>query len=199
MKTIKFNSEEDWLAARRGKVTGTRLADLIPKRGGGYKIGYYELIAERIALPATEEAAMDRGHRLEADALDRFEAETGKKVDKDLAMWVRDDNEDIAISPDGIVGKTEAVEVKCLASARHLEAFMTGEIPGDYEEQVLQYFIVNDELEALHFVFYDPRMPKDFFFFTRTRAEVAEKVSEYLAMERRVLEEIRELESQLTF
>ncbi len=187
------------MAARRGKVTGTRLGDLIPKRGGGYKIGYYELIAERIALPATEEAAMDRGHRLEEEALDRFATETGKTVDKDLAMWVREDNEDIAISPDGIIGETEAVEVKCLASSRHLEAFMTRSIPGEYDEQVLQYFIVNDKLEALHFVFYDPRMPKDFFFFTRTRAEVAEKVSEYLEMERRVLAEIKELENKLTF
>ncbi len=199
MRTLNFNSEAEWLDARRGRVTGTRLGDLVAKRGGGYKIGYYELLAERIALPATDESAMDRGHRLEEDALDRFAQETGKEVDKTLKMWVRDDNEDIAISPDGTVGETEAVEVKCLASSRHIEAFLTGKIPSEYDEQILQYFIVCDSLESLHFVFYDPRMPKDFFFFTKTRAEVAEKVSEYFEMQKRVLLEIADLEKKLTF
>lgn len=199
MKTLKFNSSEEWLDARRGKVTGTRLADLIEKRGGGHKIGYYELIAERIALPPTEESAMDRGHRIEEEALDRFAKESGKKVDKDLKMWIRDDHEDIAVSPDGTIGETEAVECKCLSSARHLEAYLTKQIPGDFEEQILQYFIVNDKLKKLHFVFYDPRMPIDFFYFTKTREEVAANVSEYFELEKRVLAEIRAIEKQLTF
>jgi predicted phage-related endonuclease len=199
MRTILFDSEAEWLDARRGRVTGTRLGDLIAKRGGGYKIGFYELIAERIALPATDESPMDRGHRLEEDALDRFAKETGKTVDKVLKMWVREDNENIAVSPDGTIGETEAVEVKCLSSARHIEALLTKEIPSEYDEQVLQYFIVNDKLKTLYFVFYDPRMPKDFFYFTRVRADMAEKASEYLEMEKRVLLEIQSIENQLTF
>jgi hypothetical protein len=199
MKTLKFDTEEAWLEARRGRVTGTRLKDLIVKRGTGKKIGFYELIAERIALPPDGENVMDRGKRLEDDAIERFAKETGKKVNTDLVLWYREDDENIAISPDGYIGKTEAVEVKCLSSARHLEAMLTGQIPSDYEFQVLQYFIVNDKLKTLYFVFYDPRMPKDFFYFAVKRADVQERVDTYLELERNVLMEIAEIESQLTF
>lgn len=199
MKIVKFSDEQAWLDARLGRITGTRLKDLIVKRGTKKKIGYYELIAERIALPATEENAMDRGHRLEEEAIMRFTEETGKKVNTELVMWMRDDNDMIAISPDGYIGKKEAVEVKCLSSARHIEAILTKEIPNEYQEQVLQYFIVNDDLQTLYFVFYDPRMPKDFFYVTVTREEVQKKVDEYLELEKQVLQEIAEIESQFTF
>jgi len=198
-KVIKFEDEHSWLEARRGRITGTRLKDLINKRGGAPKLGYYELIAERIALPASQENAMDRGHRLEKDACARFAKETGKKVNNELVIWQRDDNENIAISPDGAIGKTEALECKCLSSARHIEAWLTKEIPSEYEEQILQYFIVNDSLKKLYVVFYDPRMPKDFFYLTVSRKDVVDKVVEYLELEKRVLREIEEIERQLTF
>ena len=142
---------------------------------------------------------MDRGKRLEDEAIERFAKETGKKVNTDLVLWYRDDDENIAVSPDGYIGKTEAVECKCLSSARHIEAWLTQEIPDEYEYQVLQYFIVNDSLKTLHFVFYDPRMPKDFFYFTIHRKRLQRQIEEYLDLERRVLAEIAQIESKLTF
>ena len=162
MKIQRFDNEDEWLEARLGRITGTRLKDLV-RRGSGYKIGFYEIIAERIAIPTNAENVMDRGKRLEDEALERFAKETKKKVSNDLVIWHRDDDESIAVSPDGSVGKTETIECKCLSSARHLEAWITKEIPADYEMQALQYFIVNEKLKTLYFVFYDPRMPKDFF------------------------------------
>lgn len=199
MISRSYNSEEEWLEARKGKVTGTRLKDLILKRGTGKKIGYYELIAERIALPPNGENVMDRGHRLESDALERFSQETGKEVDGSLVMWCREDNEDIAVSPDGVIGNKEAVECKCLSSARHIEAWLTKRVPDEYEYQVLQYFIVNDELEVLYFVFYDPRCPIDMFYLTIKREDKVEEIAEYLELERQVLEEVKHIEDQLTF
>ncbi len=197
MKTIKFESREEWLEARRGRITGTRLKDLITK--GKPKMGFYEIIAERIAIPASEENVMDRGLRLEDEALKRFTEETGKKVNTDLVLWQRDDDENIAISPDGVIGKTEAAEVKCLSSARHLEAWLTKEIPAEYEYQILQYFIVNDKLKTLYFIFFDPRMPKDFFFYPVKRADIQEQVDEYLTLERDTLIKIAGIEKELTF
>jgi predicted phage-related endonuclease len=142
---------------------------------------------------------MDRGKRLEDEAIERFVKETGKKVNTDLVLWMRDDDENIAISPDGAIGKTAAVECKCLSSARHIEAWLTKAIPDEYEYQVLQYFIVNDSLKTLYFVFYDPRMPKDFFYFEVKRKDVQERVDAYIELERNVLAEIAEIEQQLTF
>lgn len=198
MQIQKFLNEEAWLEARLGKVTGTRLKDLISKTGKRKK-GFYEIIAERIALPANKENVMDRGHRLEDEAVQRFVKETSKQVSNDLEIWYREDNQDIAFSPDGSIGKTEAVEVKCLNSAAHIEAYLTQEIPDEYEYQVIQAFVVNEELEKLYFIFYDPRMPKDFFYIEIARTSIQDKVNECLELEIMVLNEINKLEDELTF
>lgn len=199
MKTLQFDNEEEWLDARKGKITGTRAGNLVSKRDGKPLKAYYETIAERVALPMNDENAMDRGKRLEVEAIERFEQETGKKVNKSLVLITRDDESDIAYSPDGFIGKTEDVEVKCLNSAAHIEALLTGKVPSEYEAQFLQGFVVNDKLKKRYAIFYDPRMPKDFFYFTIERKDVKEEVMAMLDMERRLLEQIREIEGKLTF
>jgi len=200
MKTHKFEDREAWLEARRGKITGSRLKDIVVKRGTGKKIGFYELIAERLGIPADDENSMDRGTRLESEAIETFKKETGKKVDTSLVIWTRDDNENIAISPDGFIGKTEAVEAKCLASARHIEAFLTQQIPDEYEFQKLQYFIVNDKLKTLYFCFYDPRLiAKPFFYIAVNRADIQEDIDTYLLYQKMTLEEVDSIVNSLTF
>lgn len=199
MKVQKFEDLDSWMIARRGRITGSRLKDLIVKRGTEKKIGFYELIAERLGIPADGEAAMDRGHRLEAEAIEAFEKETGKKVDTSLLIWSHDDNEAIAISPDGVIGKTEAVEVKCLSSARHIEAVLTEKVPKEYEYQILQYFIVNDKLKKLYMVFYDPRLiAKPFFMLEIKREDLQEAVDAMLAEERTILAEVETIVNKLS-
>jgi len=199
MKIQLYQSKEEWMFARLGKITGSRLKDIVVKRGTGKKKGYYELIAERLAIEPDTEDVMARGNRLEPEAMERFIKETGKKVDTSLVIWTRDDNESIAISPDGFIGKTEAVEVKCLSSASHIEAWLTQEIPSEYEMQVYQYFIVNDNLETLYLTFYDPRIPcKDFFFLTINRKDIQEQVDEYLEYQKTTLAEIDQIVNTLT-
>lgn len=200
MKTLKFNNELEWLEARKTRITGSRLKDIVIKRATAPKIGFYELIAERLALPGDGENPMERGTRLEDEAIELFRQKTKKEVDSSLILWTRDDNESIAVSPDGIIGETEACEVKCLASSRHIEAFLTNKVPNEYEYQVLQYFIVNEKLETLYFIFYDPRLSvKDFFYFTVTREEKKEDIEKYLAYQKEVLEQVKQIVNSLTF
>ncbi|MDE2218675.1 MAG: YqaJ viral recombinase family protein [Patescibacteria group bacterium] len=199
MKTLTFTEREEWLQARAGKITGTRLKDIIVKRGTGHKLGFYELIAERIAIPEDGEDPMERGARLESEAIERFVSETKKKVNTDLILWERDDNPNIAISPDGIIGKTEAVEIKCLSSARHIEAYLTHEIPDEYEYQTLQYFIVNDKLKTLYVCFYDPRVKlKEFFYIELHRKDLEEQIDVISLYERETLKEVDSIVSTLT-
>lgn len=200
MKTFNFETKEDWLAARRGKITGSRLKDIVVKRGTGKKIGYYELIAERLGIPADDENPMDRGSRLELEAIEYFENRTGKKVDKSLVMWTLEDNESIAISPDGFIEELEAVETKCLSSAKHIEAYLTQEIPDEYEFQKLQYFIVNDKLKTLYFCFYDPRiLVMPFFYIKINREDIEDEIKMYLDYQKQVLKEVDEIVNNLTF
>lgn len=199
----KYNSEEEWLEGRRGAITGTRAGNLSLKSGKGKKKGFYEIIAEKVAIPASGENVMDRGHRLETVAIERFSKDTGIKVNTDLVIWSREDCSDIAISPDGYIETNDkiesAIEVKCLSSASHIEAWLTKRVPDEYEYQSLQYFAVNDNLKTLYFVFYDPRCPVDMFYFTITRESVQVQVDELLKLERETLVQIEDIVSQLTF
>jgi hypothetical protein len=241
MKTLKFETREEWLAARRGRITGSRLNGVVSASGPTKemivnelkacnvefkptakkeeleplltaesrkklinqlpkKIGFYELIAERLGIPADDESSMDRGTRLEPEAMEVFKKTTGKKIDTSLVIWMRDDNENIAISPDGFKGVKEAVEVKCLSSARHIEAWLTKKIPDEYLFQRLQYFIVNDKLETLYFAFYDPRLlAKPFFVIEVQRADVQQEVDQYLDYQKQTLEEVDRIVNELTF
>lgn len=253
MQVLKFENREEWLFSRRGKITGTRLKDVVstggptkemmvkeleankieykktakkeeldalitPEMRGRLinqlprKKGFYELIAERLGVPPDDaENQMERGARLEADAVARFSKESGKEVDTSLYIWTRDDNESIAISPDGVISETEAVEAKCLASSRHIEAYLTKQIPDDYRMQAIQYFIVNDKLEVLHFVFFDPRFAMfsslnqkkvrdiDYFVIEIKREDIQAEVDEYLAYEKETMNQVDEIVNQLTF
>lgn len=195
----KFEDRESWLEARRGKITGSKLKDIIVKRGTGKKKGYYQLIVDKIAVLPDGENPMERGTRLEDEALDRFIKETGKEVDKSLVIFSREDNPNIAFSPDGFIGDNEVVEVKCLNSASHIEAWLTQEVPDEYYEQTIQPFIVNDTLTTLYLVFYDPRiLYKDYFYLTINRKDIQEKVDEYLDYQRKTLAEIDEIVLKLT-
>lgn len=201
MKIHKFDNEIDWKAFRRGKITGSRLKDIVVKRGTGKKIGFYELIAERLGIPADEENPMERGHRLEGEAVERFESKTGMKVSRDLVVWEHEDLEGIAVSPDGWIGKTakEAVEIKCLGSARHIEAVITNEVPDEYHYQAIQYFAVNDKLETLHFCFYDPRLKvKDFHVIEITREQMQEEVDAMITYQKDTLAEVDKYVQELS-
>jgi len=204
MKTKKFETRDEWMNARRGKFTGSKLKDIYSKRNPeNKKVGFYELIADKISVMPTGEPQRDIGTRLEGEAVDRFAKETKKKVDKTLVMWVREDDSNIGYSPDAFVpGKkiTEAVEVKCLAAPRHIEAYLTQQVPDDYIYQTRQAFITNDDLKTLYVVFYNPLIPcKDYFVIEVHRKEVEEEIETLLEYERKTLLEVNDIVAQLTF
>lgn len=205
-----FESREAWLVGRLGKFGGSSLKDVVNLRDGDTKAGVWRAAAESIIGSAaiaegelTSGQILERGHELEAKAIERFEQVTGKKVKRGLIQWERDDDSRMTVSPDGVIGKTAAVEVKCLLSPKHTEALFKRAIPKNtsgYEEQRLQYFIVNDKLKTLYHVFYHPDFPAplDFFFFTSTRKELQPEIDRYMAAEREAAAKVREIVNALT-
>lgn len=243
MKTIRYTGEKEWLNARIGKITGSRLKDIITKspftkddivnvlnaKGIEFKktdtkevlskslspddirylkskaekkMAFYELIAERLALPPDLEKPMDRGHRLELPALDLYEQKTGVKLNKDLIMWVSDTDESIAVSPDAEYAddETQAVEVKCLNSALHIKTVLTKEIPDEYHYQGMQYFAVNEKLQKLHFTFYDDRLviKEQFFIITLERKDYADEIQGILDFQKDTLTEVNKIVAELS-
>ena len=165
------------------------------------KLGFYRLLAERIARDADpDEDPRDKGHRLEQEAIDLLEQTNGIKYNRNR-FCISDDNPNMALSPDGLSESgTHAAEAKCLSTAYHLMALCENKIPDDYEEQKLQYFIVNDKLEQLDFVFYDPLVTaKPFFVITFYRDDLKDEVELYKQYEIGLLKEIDNLAEELTF
>lgn len=172
-----FNIEQrtpEWYLTRAGRITGTKLKGLMGRTREEWE---NLLVAERLSMTGTEESDMARGVRLEPEAVDFFEKKMNLKVDR-IGFTTADENKYIASSPDGLIydtvkGKyTQALETKCLSGKKHIAAFFekleirdnTKEgdtpcywevVPDDYKPQAVQYFIVNDDLETLYFVFYN--------------------------------------------
>lgn len=151
----------EWYHLRKGKIGGTGLAKILgtPYARGEY---FYEIIAERLTTGNAEaeeyENPMDRGLRLEDEAIAAFEFETGKKVEK-VGLCEDSENSQITNSPDGLIGDDEAVEIKCMGGKNHIKFWLDNEVPKEYIWQVIQYFVVNKNLKTLWFVGYNPDIP----------------------------------------
>ena len=199
MKTITRETKEEWLEDRRGRITGTSADKILSKRDKKPLKGFYQLLADRVAIPETDENKMDRGLRLEDEAIERFCKETGKKVTHcENTLCYREDDPNIAYSPDGIVESEQAdVEVKCKDTALHIEAIIEEKIPSEYEAQIIQGFVVNDEMKTRYFILYDPRCPRDLLYFTLNRTDYAEKIATALTEQREILQQLSELEDKI--
>jgi len=168
------------------------------------KIGFYETIAERLSIPQEEfENPMDRGLRLEDEAAQVF-AEKYEKQLETTGCWQSDDDENIINSPDRAIKNgdkyTEAVEIKCLNSTSHIKAIVENDIPEEYQSQVIQYFIVNDDLETLYFVFYDPRVQSvPFHCIEVTRESLGDRPARYKQFQIQQLREMDEIVERLAF
>lgn len=194
------------VAELAGMLEPEELAEL--KLEGEPKERFYEIIAERVARPITPNdyadqlngqpfSMMARGHILEPEAIAAFEAKTGKKVDEDSCVWVSDYDQAAYVSPDGCFtdkdGKIrEAIEVKCLSSAKVIKAYLEGKYPKEYAPQILKYFMVNDDLEKLYFVIYTDVIPGlELQVFEIERKEIEAQLIEAKAFESVVLERIK--------
>lgn len=125
------------------------------------KIEFYRVMADKLAEPEDDENRMKRGLRLEQKAADRFSEETGKKLIQ-VGCCVSDIDDRIINSPDRLVDVgteifEEAVEIKNLNNATHLQVIVENEVPDEYFTQKVQYFVVNEKLKRCFWVFHNDR------------------------------------------
>jgi putative phage-type endonuclease len=162
----------EWFAQRLGKVTASRVADVIAKTKSGYstsRANYMaQLVAERLTGQAAESfsnAAMQHGTETEPLARMAYETETGLMV-TEVAMI---DHPTIAMSgasPDGLVQSDGLVEIKCPNTATHIDTLLYGEAPAKYKPQ-MQWQIACTGRKWCDFVSFDPRLPEDMQLFVK--------------------------------
>lgn len=217
MQIIRLSQQQDreaWLQLRRGVITGTKAGKVKPLSRGADRTsqGFWTLLAEKLAIQADGEPDMDRGQRLENEAITKAAEKLGIEFDHDPGFWVSDENPDIAVSPDASEpgeNPTYDAEAKCLNSANHLKAVITDlraqakenyrpfdSVPKDYQEQVIQRFLVNDNLKTDYFVLYDDRVVVDklsHHIITVHRDTIAAEIAAQKQMEIEVLEQVNQL------
>ena len=153
-----------WWAARLGKVTASRVADVVAKTKSGYSASRQNYMADLIVERLTGQkasnfsnAAMDWGVEQEPAARAAYSARTGELVEE--AGFI--DHPTIAMSgasPDGFVGEG-CVEYKCPNTATHLEYLLVGKPPEKYVTQ-MQWQMACTGKTFCEFVSYDPRLPE---------------------------------------
>lgn len=201
MQVIKFDTHEEWLSKRDCKITGSKLKDIVVKRGNERKIGFYKLIAERLGYPDDSIDGIDRGHELEAEAIAALSSLVDIDFETDLVMWQSDENPNMAYSPDGYTRDlTITAEAKCLGSARHIKIIVENKIPNDYVEQMIQSFIVNEKQQTHYFVSYDPRITaKPAHYIVTHRADVVDQIESLRQYQKQVLADVDSIVEALAF
>ena len=154
---------EEWFAARLGRVTASRIADVVAKTKTGYGAGranyMAELVCERLTGQRAEgftSKAMQHGTDTEPRARAAYELLTGNTV-VEVGFIARDDMA-AGASPDGLVGEDGLIEIKCPHTATHIDYLLKGSVPGNYELQ-MQWQMACTGRKFCEFVSYDPRFP----------------------------------------
>ena len=120
----------EWFAVRCGKVTASRVADLMARIKTGYAASrdnyMAQLVCERITGKPAESysnAAMQWGTEQEPFARAAYEAHTGVIVEE-TGFHSHPTIEAAGASPDGLVGEDGLVEIKCPNTATHIETLL---------------------------------------------------------------------------
>jgi putative phage-type endonuclease len=156
----------EWLAQRMGKVTASRIADVMGKTKSGWGAGRAnyaaQLIAERLTgIPAESytSPAMQWGLDTEAQAKDAYSF--FRDADVLPAGFV--EHPVIVMSgasPDGFVGDSGLLEVKCPNTATHIDTLLGGGFPGKYHLQA-KWQMACTGRKWCDLASFDPRMPED--------------------------------------
>jgi putative phage-type endonuclease len=182
-----------WLLARAGKVTASRVADVVARTKSGYSASRAtymgELIAERLTgVPAQgfTNAAMAWGTATEPQAREAYRTQTFDDV-VEVGFVLHPRIAMSGASPDGLVGADGLLELKCPQTATHIDTLLGGKVPAKYETQMLWQMACTGR-QWCDFCSFDPRLPEPMRLFVKRLerddkriAELEEMVAEFIA------------------
>lgn len=191
----------EWIAARRGCLTASSVADILPSKSGKYRESRENLmnilVAERDSGRARESFtsnAMLWGIEHEDEAREEYEVQTGELVDL-VGFVLHPDIPFLGASPDGLVGKDGLIEIKCPTPATQVKYIRAGVVPEEYRPQILLQLIVTGR-KWCDFVSFDPRAQKARFFCVRwtpteeEKSALLEECKKFLAETAAVMEKL---------
>lgn len=153
-----------WRQLRAGKVTASRIADVMARTKSGYgaaRENYLtELVIERFGVISDgfTNSAMLWGTEQEPFARAQYELESGALVEQ-VAFIDHPFIPMAGASPDGLVSNDGLLEIKCPNSATHFNYLLDGVVPEKYKPQMAWQMACTNRLWC-DFVSYDPRVPE---------------------------------------
>jgi putative phage-type endonuclease len=167
MKVLDFRQgSEEWLVARAGKVTASRMGDVIAKIKSGEAAARRDyraqIVAEILTGQPQESTYMNDemrwGLEYEPIAASAYELHIGEMVDA-VGLVQHPTIERAAASPDRLVGAEGVLEIKCPKTATHLQYLLDDRVPPTYEPQ-MAFQLACTGRAWCDFVSYDPRLPE---------------------------------------
>jgi putative phage-type endonuclease len=190
----------EWKAIRCGKITASRVADIVAKTKTGYsasRANYMaQLITERLTGTVADSftnAAMQHGTETEPEARSAYEFYRGVAVAQ-IAFVPHPTIDQAGASPDGLIDGDGLVEIKCPQSATHLETLLGQAVPGKYETQI-QFQLACTGRQWCDFVSYDPRMPENMRLFIKRVPRDPSRIAE---LEGEIVRFLKELDAKIS-
>lgn len=194
---------EDWFAARLGKVTASKVKDVIAKGRSGApsatRTNYMmQLLCERLTGTREEgftSAAMQRGTDLEPVARSAYEVDKGVfTIETGLILHPKIDG--FGASPDGLVGNDGMLEIKSPNTATHIATMRSGQHDSQYDWQMLAQMACA-ERDWVDFVSFDDRLPEPLQYVCFRFVRDDKRIREMEAEIRSFLDELAELERDM--
>ena len=198
---IKQGTEE-WHQIRLGKVTASRVSDVMSKIKSGESTGRknykMDLVVERLTNTPTSSftnAAMAWGTETEPLARMAYEVHSGNFVET-VAFIQHPSIEWFGCSPDGLIGSEGNLEIKCPNTSTHIDYLLAGVTPAKYVPQMQTQMACTGRLWT-DFVSYDPRLPPELQLFV-VRLDRDEAYIQQIEDEvKQFLDEVEQIYSQL--
>lgn len=170
-----IQGSQEWFQARLGKVTASRIADVLAKTKTGWGASRYsymgELIAERLTGRPNEPfttSAMEWGRANEAKARAAYEFKYDCQV-TEVGFIEHPRLEGLAgASPDGVIDDETLLEIKCPSTYVHLDTLTSGKIPPRYQLQMQWQLECVQGKRRCKYVSFDPRLPENLQLFVAT-------------------------------
>lgn len=173
----------EWLSIRCGKVTASRISDVVAKTKSGLSTSrsnyMAELIAERLTGEPAEKftnTAMQWGTEKEPEARGAYEFYRNETV-QEVGFIHHPTIDASGASPDGLVGDDGLVEIKCPNTATHLDTLLGQMVPAKYVNQ-MQWQMSCSGRQWCDFVSYDPRLPEAMRLFIKRMPRDDKRISE---------------------
>lgn len=195
----------DWLKARCGCVTSSRIADVIAKRvrGTGELADKTNLRKELVSELLTGNASdhyvsrwMKEGKEKEPLAKAEYEMRYDVEIE-DVGFIYHPTIRLAGCSPDGLVGSDGMIETKCPKVETHIGYLLTDEIPEEYQPQMAWQLACADDRKWNDFVSFSPEMPKKYRLFRKRMERTPELDAIIRGMEAEACQFIEEVHAML--